>query len=96
MTLEEIKRILIALKPILREQYYITEIGIFGSYVRGEERKRSDIDILVEFEKNPDLFTFVEIKNFLSKKLSKKVDLVTTSSLKPYLGKKILKGVVYL
>jgi predicted nucleotidyltransferase len=66
--LEDIKKKLVEIKPILREKYKVKEIGIFGSYVKGRQRKRSDIDILVDFEEVPDLFTFVETEEFISKK----------------------------
>jgi len=94
--LEEIKQRLIELKPILKEKYKVKEIGIFGSYIRGKQSKRSDLDILVEFEETPDLFTFLELEDFLSKRLKVKVDLVMKSALKPYIGKIILQEVVYL
>mgnify|MGYP006299273787 CR=1 FL=1 len=84
--------------PEIKDQYQIKEMGIFGSYVRGEENENSDIDILVEF--SPDiefgLLTFCHLENQLSEKLGKKVDLVTKDGLKPHLGKDILKEVVYL
>lgn len=95
-TLEEIKRELKKLKPILKKKYKVKEIGIFGSYIKGEQRKRSDLDILIEFEDSPDLYTYIEIKNFISKALRIKVDLVMKSALKPYIGKLILKEVVYI
>jgi len=94
--LEDIKKKLVEIKPILREKYKVKEIGIFGSYVRGKQRKSSDIDILVDFEEVPDLFTFVEIEEFISKKLGIKVDLVMKSALKPYIGKIILHEVEYI
>ncbi len=95
-TFEEIKRDLINLKLFLKEKYKVKEIGIFGSYVKGKQRKRSDLDILVEFEEPLDLFTFIELENFLSKKLKVKVDLVMKSALKPYIGKIILQEVIYI
>ena len=95
-TFEEIKNKLVKLKPLLKEKYKIKEIGVFGSYVKGKQRKKSDLDILVEFEKVPDLFTYIEIEEFISKKLNMKVDLVVKSALKPYIGRIILKEVKYL
>ncbi|MEM5793590.1 MAG: nucleotidyltransferase family protein, partial [Candidatus Aenigmatarchaeota archaeon] len=95
-TLEEIKTILEKLKPELKQKYKIKEIGVFGSYVKGEQRKKSDLDILVEFYEKPDLFTYIEIEDFLSKKLKVKVDLVMKSALKPYIGKIILEEVEYI
>jgi predicted nucleotidyltransferase len=94
--LEDIKKKLVEIKPILQEKYKEKEIGIFGSYVKGRQRKSSDIDILVDFEEVPDLFSFVEIEEFISKKLGIKVDLVMKSALKPYIGKIILHEVEYI
>ncbi len=78
-TLEEIKSILKKLKPELEQKYKIKEIGIFGSWVKEKQKKKSNIDILVDFYKKPDLFTFIEIEDFLSRKLKRKVDLVLKS-----------------
>jgi predicted nucleotidyltransferase len=94
--LEDIKKKLVEIKPILQEKYKVKEIGIFGSYVKGKQRKRSDIDILVDFEEVPDLFTFVETEEFISKKLGIKVDLIMKSALKPYIGKIILHEIEHI
>ncbi|MCX7760516.1 MAG: nucleotidyltransferase family protein [Hydrogenothermaceae bacterium] len=94
--LEEIKSKLRLVKPILEEKYYVKEIGIFGSYVKGRQNRRSDIDILVEFKKPIDLFKFIELKHFLQKSLGKKIDLVMKSALKPRIGKKILEEAIYV
>lgn len=84
--------------PQIKEQYQIKTIGIFGSYVRGEETEDSDIDILVEFSPNMDfrLLTFCQLENKLTEKLGRKVDLVIKDSLKPHLSKNILQEVAYL
>ncbi len=74
----------------------LKKIGIFGSYVKDKQKKRSNLDILVDFEETFDLFTFVEMQYFISKKLKVKVDLVRKSALKPYIGKIILQEVVYI
>lgn len=91
---EEIKEILKRFKPILREKFKVKEIGIFGSYVRGEESEESDVDILVEFSE-PIGWEFVDLVEFLEKILERKVDLVTVRALKPQIKDKILKEVVY-
>ena len=95
--LEEIKNILKKHKEELKKKYGIKEIGIFGSYVRGENEKSSDLDILVEFEEYAkiDLIKFVEIENYLSELLGIKVDLVDKTTLKPAIGKHILQEMVY-
>lgn len=95
---ERIINILKEHKEELREKYGIREIGVFGSYVRGEYEGKSDLDILVEFEEEADidLLKFVNMENYLSKLIGIKVDLVERSTLKPRIGKHILKEVVYL
>lgn len=81
-------------KPILKEKFQVKEIGIFGSYVRGEATKHSDVDILVKFSR-PIGWEFIDLQEFLEKILNKKVDLVTVQALKPQLKDSILKEVVY-
>ena len=94
--LEEIQEILRQKKPILRERFKVEEIGIFGSFVRGEEKDTSDLDILVELERPVGLIKFVGLQNYLSDELGEKVDLVTKSALKPRIKKNILSEVVYI
>jgi len=98
MKLEEIKRILQEHREELREKYRVKEIGIFGSYVRGEQRRKSDLDVLVEFEPDAgmDLISFVELEDYLSQLLGIKVDLVMKSALKPRIGERVLREVVYI
>jgi len=93
-TKKEIKETLKRFKPILKEKFKVKEIGIFGSWVRGEESEESDVDILVEFYE-PIGWEFIDFKEFLEEILGRKVDLVTMRALKPQLREKILKEVVY-
>ncbi len=95
-TIEEIKEKLQRHKGELREKFKVKEIGIFGSYVKAEQRKGSDIDILVEFEESIGLFEFMDLEEYLSNLLGRKVDLVSKKALKPRIGEYILKEVVYL
>jgi predicted nucleotidyltransferase len=95
-TLEEIKKILAKHKEELREKFKVKEIGIFGSYVRKEQKKKSDIDILVEFYETIDLFTFVELGDFLSELIEVKVDLVMKDTLKTRIKERILSEAIYL
>ena len=96
-TLTEITDILKKYEKELSRRYGIDRIGIFGSYIRNEDREESDLDILVEFEQDADigLLKFVEIENYLSDLLGVRVDLVEKSALKPRIGRHILKEVVY-
>ena len=93
-TLQEISEILKANKAELREKYNVKDIGIFGSYVRGEQKKRSDVDLLVEFHQVPDLLTFLELEGYLEKLLHLNVDLVREKALRPELRDRILNEVV--
>ncbi len=95
-TLKEIKKILKEHKKELKERYFIKNLSVFGSYVRGEQTPESDIDILVEFEKPITLIQFIKLENYLSKLLGLKVDLVIKKSLKPYIKKQVLKEAIPL
>lgn len=75
--------------PILQEAG-VTRSAIFGSYVRGEEKSDSDIDMLVDFPRGKGLFEFVGLVQQLEEALGKKVDLVTYKSLHPLLKERIL------
>ena len=79
--------------PELKEKYHVSYLGIFGSYIRGEQKSESDLDILVEFSKTPTIFKFVNLENYLSDALGIKVDLVMKDALKPNIGKHILSEV---
>jgi predicted nucleotidyltransferase len=96
-TLEEIKAELETLKPTLRERFGVETIGVFGSYTRGEQTKKSDIDTLVVFSKDAQVgfFKFLELEEFLTKKLGVKVDLVTKNALKPFIKDRVLRETVY-
>ena len=96
--LEELKAQLVQLKPTLERDYHVTQLGIFGSYVRGEQTEDSDIDILIDFDPNYrfGLLTFCHIENQMSDTLGHKVDLVMKRALKPTIGQRILQEVIYL
>ena len=81
--------------PVLRRQYGVRSLGIFGSYVRGDQRSESDLDLLVELDERPlTLLQFIALENYLSDLLGVKVDLVEKEALKPAIGDHILKEVV--
>lgn len=92
--LKEIMEILAAHKAELGSKYNVKEIGIFGSYVRGESKKTSDIDILVEFKEAIGLFKFLELEEYIGNLLGANVDLVSKKALKPIIGQYILKEAV--
>lgn len=92
----KIKRCLQQNKTKLRKQFKIKTIGLFGSYVRGENKKNSDVDILVEFSQTPGLFEYIKVEESLSQLLKRRVDLVMKGALKPTIGKNILREVQYI
>lgn len=85
---KEVEELKSKIVPILKH-YKIKRAGIFGSYATGKQRKKSDVDILVELEK-PMGFGFVGIKFDIEDKIKKKVDLLTYNSIHPLLKKRIL------
>lgn len=95
-TLEEIKQLLANNKQAVKEKYKISELGIFGSYVRGEQRQDSDLDVLIDYTEAPSLFQLIDLEFYLSDRLQMKVDLVTKNGLKPRIKERILSEVVYL
>ena len=80
----------------VRGKFKIKEIGVFGSYVRGEQREDSDIDILVEFEEGYKTFdNYMELKFFLEEILTSKIDLVIKTTIRDELKQNILSEVTY-
>lgn len=94
-TLNEISLLLSKHKLDLYKRFSIKELGVFGSYSRGEQNKRSDIDILVEFEK-PIGLDFVTLAEELEKILNKKVDLISKAAIKPKIWNYIKNDVTYV
>lgn len=91
---EEIISKLREIMPIVREKYHVKTLEAFGSYARGEQREKSDVDILVELCETIDLFTFMELEEYLSKVIGIKVDLVMKDTLKPCIREKILREAI--
>lgn len=92
----DIKKVLNKNKTQFRKSFKVKEIGIFGSYIKSEQTKKSDLDILVEFESPIDFFDYLEFEEHLTKLLGIKVDLVMKKALKPNIGRNILKEVIYV
>lgn len=82
--------------PELRDAYHVKTIGVFGSAARGEDTLASDVDILVEFSTPVGFFKFLDLEEYLSGILKRKVDLVTRDALKPALKDAVLRDVVYV
>ncbi|MDB9249168.1 nucleotidyltransferase family protein [Halorubrum ezzemoulense] len=94
MATEDISTRLAQLKPKLEQEYPISELGIFGSYARGEQESDSDLDLLVAFDKPVTLFDLVRLENELAEELGIEVDLVTKDSLKPRIETRVCDELV--
>jgi len=95
-TLEEIQQILFVNKGVLRKKYKVKNIGIFGSFARGEQKANSDIDVLVEFDGLPDIFLLIDLEDFLKKLTKRKVDVVRKNAVREELKDIIAKEVMYI
>jgi len=95
-TLKEIEKILKENKAILAERFKVKEIGIFGSYVRGEQKEKSDVDMFVEFSEPVSLLHLAGLENFLTDLIGIKADIGTKKSLKPRIKEQVLKEAVII
>ena len=94
-TLKDIEATLKAHKNELSMDYHVSELGIFGSYAKGEQRGKSDVDILVELEK-PTFDHYMDLQFFLEDLLGRSVDLVLADSVKPRLKALVTEETVYV
>ncbi len=95
-SLDQIMQNLRAHLPQLREEYNIRYVWLFGSFVRGKQHKRSDLDVLVEFEEAPTLPKFISLEHRLREITGLKVDLVSIRALRGEIGERILQEKVAL
>ena len=91
--LDDILNRLRALQPALRNRYPIRGMGVFGSYVRGEQREDSDLDVLVEIGEGMTLPDYVGLQMELSDALGIRVDLADKAALRRRIGQRILAEV---
>lgn len=94
MNTEKVLKTLQELKPILANRYKVREIGLFGSFVREEQRIESDIDFLVEFENEADLFDLIGLTQYLEEVFQRPVDVVPRRALRPELQESVLQQFV--
>ncbi|TRZ89011.1 MAG: hypothetical protein D4R88_06400 [Methanosarcinales archaeon] len=92
--IDQIIKKLKEIRPVIERKYSVKNLEVFGSYIHGEQKKSSDLDILVEFSKTIDLFKYIELENYLSEKLGVKVDLVMKDTLKPRIKDRILNEAI--
>ena len=91
---DEIRKILRKNEDIIARDFKAEIVGIFGSYARGEQRKESDVDIVVRFKEGASLLDLVGLADFLEEKLGIKVDVVSERAIRPELKDHILKELV--
>ena len=96
VTFEQIYRTLQQDFNKLQKQYSVKTLGVFGSYVRGEATKNSDLDVLVEFDGELTFRNYMDLKFFLEDLFKRKVDLVIKEDIKPKIREQILGETVYV
>ena len=92
--LDRIRKILKENEDVIAREFKAEIVGIFGSYARGEQKKESDVDIVVRFREGASLFDLVGLADFLEEKLGIKVDVVSERAIRPELKDHILKDLV--
>jgi predicted nucleotidyltransferase len=95
-SLDEIKELIEQHKPELKRQFHVDKIGVFGSYARDTQKKRSDIDFLVTFDADISLFARVDLNIYLMELMGRKVDVIPHDNLRPELREYVLKDLIYL
>nr|WP_321353158.1 nucleotidyltransferase family protein [uncultured Methanoregula sp.] len=93
---DDILKTLAHISPELRNKFKIKRIGLFGSYARQEQRPDSDIDLLVDFSEDADLFDLAELKFFLEDLLCHRVDIVPERALREELRQSVHADVSYV
>ena len=95
-SLKEVTKKLEVLKPFLKSSFSVESIEVFGSYVRGEQTEKSDLDLLVTFSEpnDIDLLKFIELRLLLKDKLGIDVDLIEKDAVKPRLKESIYSEAV--
>ncbi|MCL5949376.1 MAG: nucleotidyltransferase domain-containing protein [Candidatus Bathyarchaeota archaeon] len=93
-SLDEVKGQLEALKPTLKKRFKVETIDIFGSYARGEQTEKSDLDILVTYGEMVDLLLVAELRRYLRRKLRMKVDVISKKYLNKYIKDQVLEEAI--
>lgn len=80
----------------MQEKYSISELGLFGSYARGDFNEKSDIDILVDFDKRIDGFDYIRLAHELEDALRHKIDMVSRKGIKPQYLHYVEKNLIHV
>ena len=81
---------------MIKEEYSVAYLGLFGSYVRNNQNLKRDLDILVEFNETPSILQYIDLENYLTDILGIEVDLVIRHGLKPRIRDRIMKELVLI
>lgn len=92
---EQILRLLRDQQLEIKQRYKAEVKGLFGSVARGEAQRESDLDLLVDFDEEADLFDYVGLSQFLEEKLKRKIDLVPRRALREEIRAKVLEEAIY-
>lgn len=95
-SLEDIQNLLREHQDLVQERFRVTEMRVFGSYVRQEQTLSSDVDILIDYEQAPTLWMIGELRDYLSEVLGLPVEVVTEKGLKPWIRERVLMETVSL
>lgn len=93
-SLDELKVQLEALKPTLKRRFKVETVDIFGSYARGEQTEKSDVDLLVTYGEGADLLLAAALRRYLRRKLHVKVDVISKNYLNPRIRDEVLAEAV--
>jgi predicted nucleotidyltransferase len=93
-SLDVVKGQLEALKPTLKKRFKVETIDIFGSYARGEQTEKSDLDILVTYSEMVDLLLVSELRRYLRRKLRVKVDVISKEFLNRHIRDQVLEEAI--
>ncbi len=97
MDVDRIERKMEEKKVYIKRVFHVREIGVFGSFIRGEQTESRDIDVLVDFERgHKDFFNYMKLRYYLEELLQRKIDLVIKNAVKPRLRKRIFSEVEYV
>ncbi|TRU46444.1 MAG: DNA polymerase beta [Microcystis aeruginosa Ma_QC_Ch_20071001_S25] len=81
---------------IVKEKYYVSELGIFGDYVKGEVQENSEVNILIDYTEPPSLLDLVDLEYYVSDLLKLKADVISKNGLKGRRRERILSEVIYV
>jgi hypothetical protein len=95
-SIEEIKEIIEQNRSELKREFHVEKIGVFGSYARGDQKKRSDIDFLVTFDESISIFTLGGLYEYLKEIMGTNIDVVPIEDLRPEFSDGVMKDVVYI